>query len=159
MSVVEHYYDIKAAEEWERLEEHRTEFAVTMRALNEYLPAPPASILDVGGGPGRYAIALAQQGYHVTLVDLSSGCLRFARAKAQEAVATLAGYIHANALDLGAIPGGSYDSVLLLGPMYHLQAAEERRQAVAEAARVLVPGGRIFAAFITRYAPIRFVAK
>ena len=53
------------------MERHRTEFAVTLRALDEHLPPPPAHILDCGGGPGRYAIALAQRGYTVTLFDLS----------------------------------------------------------------------------------------
>jgi len=54
---------------------HRTEFAVTMRALADHLPPPPARVLDCGGGPGRYAIELARQGYEVTLFDLSAGCL------------------------------------------------------------------------------------
>jgi hypothetical protein len=45
------YYDRNTAVEWERLERHRTEFAVTLRALRHNLPPPPAAILDVGGGP------------------------------------------------------------------------------------------------------------
>ena len=52
---------------------HRTEFAVTKRALADYLPPPPARILDCGGGPGYYAIALTQQGYEVTLVRSITG--------------------------------------------------------------------------------------
>lgn len=63
MSKVERFYDQNPQYEWERLERHRTEFAVTMRVLEDYLPQPPAKILDVGGGPGRYAIALTQRGY------------------------------------------------------------------------------------------------
>jgi S-adenosylmethionine-dependent methyltransferase len=35
---VQTYYDQNVATEWERLERHRTEFAVTLRALNEFLP-------------------------------------------------------------------------------------------------------------------------
>ncbi len=59
MNEIEAFYDENAQYEWERLERHRTEFAVTLRALKDYLPPAPAKILDVGGGPGRYAIALA----------------------------------------------------------------------------------------------------
>ena len=59
---IERYYDRDPGCEWERLERHRTEFAVTMRALLEYLPPPPASVLDCGGGPGRYAIELKRDG-------------------------------------------------------------------------------------------------
>lgn len=43
-SRVESYYDDLAQQEWERLERHRTEFAVTLRALNDYLPVPPAHV-------------------------------------------------------------------------------------------------------------------
>jgi hypothetical protein len=38
MSNVQAYYDQNTVTEWERLERHRTEFAVTLRALNEFLP-------------------------------------------------------------------------------------------------------------------------
>ena len=37
MGRVERYYDEKAEQEWGRLEKHRTEFAVTMRVLGEWL--------------------------------------------------------------------------------------------------------------------------
>jgi SAM-dependent methyltransferase len=46
----------------------------------------------------------------------------------------------------------SADVVLLLGPLYHLIDAEDRRQALREAHRVLVPGGLLFAAAISRFA-------
>lgn len=158
-SIVEGFYDSNAEREWARLDAHRTEFAVTMRALSDYLPTPPATILDVGGGPGRYSIALAQSGYDVTLLDLSSAELEFARAKAEEAEVALADYRHANALDLSELSPGSYDAVLLMGPLYHLLTEDERRRALLEARHVLTDRGVIFASFITRYAPLRYAAK
>ncbi|MBL7497992.1 methyltransferase domain-containing protein [Frankia sp. CNm7] len=39
------------------------------RALRTHLPAPPGRILDVGGGDGTQAIALARDGYQVTICD------------------------------------------------------------------------------------------
>ncbi len=80
---IEQYYDDSPQREWERLERHRTEFAVASRVLTDTLPAPPASLLDVGGGPGRYALMLAEYGYLVTLLDLSQKNLAFARGKAE----------------------------------------------------------------------------
>lgn len=47
----------------------QVEFVRTMTILERTLPAPPARILDVGGGSGRYAAALAAQGHRVTLID------------------------------------------------------------------------------------------
>jgi SAM-dependent methyltransferase len=49
-------------------------------------------------------------------------------------------------------PGASADVVLLLGPLYHLAEPADRARALAEAARVLAPGGLLFAAAITRWA-------
>ncbi len=84
MDEVQAFYDKNAQNEWDRLDRHRTEFAVTLRALKDYLPHFPAEVLDVGGGPGQYSIALAKLGYQVTLLDLSEGCLQLAKKKAQE---------------------------------------------------------------------------
>src|SRR6187402_2149698 len=45
------------------------EFARTTVLLDRYLPAPASDVIDVGGGPGRYALWLAERGYRVHLVD------------------------------------------------------------------------------------------
>jgi ubiquinone/menaquinone biosynthesis C-methylase UbiE len=153
------YYDERPEQEWERLDLHRTEFAVTMRALSDYMPPPPSRVLDVGGGPGRYAVELARQRYEVTLLDMSRRMLDYAELKAEEAGVRLAGCVQANAMDLSLFPDGSYDAVLLMGPLYHLLRPKDRRRCVQEAGRVLKPGGVVFASFITRYTPIRYWAK
>jgi S-adenosylmethionine-dependent methyltransferase len=159
MKTVERYYNTDPVTEWERRDRHPTEFAVTFRILDEYLPLPPARILDDGGGPGRYSIILTQRGYDVTLLDLSAGNLALAGEKAAEAGVQLAGMRQADALDLSFIPDGEFDAVLLMGPLYHLLTIRERLQAVMEAERVLKPGGLIFAAFITRFALFRDAAS
>lgn len=152
---VARYYDADPEREWARMDRHRTEFAVTLRVLRERLPAPPARVLDCGGGPGRYAIELARQGYEVTLFDLSAGNLRLAREKAAGAGVTLAGFEQGTATDLSPFADASFDAVLLMGPLYHLLEESERLRALAEAYRVLKPGGPLFAAFISRYAAHR----
>ncbi len=158
-STIEQYYDSDAQIEWNRLERHRMEFAVTMRTLTSYLPPAPQSLLDVGGGPGRYALSLASLGYQVTLLDLSQSNLDFAEQKAQESNQIIQKYIHGNALNLSNLRLGTFDAVLLLGPLYHLLTSQEREQAVREAWQVLRPGGLFFASFITRYAAFRDLAK
>jgi S-adenosylmethionine-dependent methyltransferase len=47
--------------------------------LLEHLPAPPAPVLDVGGGAGHQSFPLARAGYDVTLLDPSSAMLDKAR--------------------------------------------------------------------------------
>jgi ubiquinone/menaquinone biosynthesis C-methylase UbiE len=155
---VAHLYDSNPAREWERMDRHRTEFALTLRALAQYLPPPPARVLDCGGGPGRYAVELARQGYRVTLFDLSAGNLALAQRQATEAGVSLDAFEHGNALDLSRFAADSFDAVLLMGPLYHLLEQAERVQALAEATRVLQPGGPLFAAFISRFAAHRDAA-
>lgn len=170
-AAVEKLYDSNPQREWERAERHRTEFAITLRALLQHLPPAPCRVLDCGGGPGRYAIELARLGYEVTLFDLSAGNLALARQKAaavQPAAAAiqpeaeggvaLAAYDQGTALDLSRYGDGSFDAVLLMGPLYHLLDEEERLRALSEARRVVKPGGPLFAAFITRFAVHRDAA-
>ncbi len=47
----------------------------------------------------------------------------------------------------------SVDAVLLLGPLYHLRRRAERVRALGEARRVVRPGGPVFVAAISRWAP------
>jgi SAM-dependent methyltransferase len=156
---IEGFYDMNVLEEWERLDRHRTEFALTLRALGEFLPPAPVQILDVGGGPGRYSIELARRGYNVTLVDLSQNNLEFAKEKAQESGVEILDHVHGDVLALEKLPLGAYDAALLFGPLYHLLDESDRRKAVQQVLNVLKPNGRLFAAFITRFAPIRDAAK
>ena len=158
MNTVEQGYDAMPQNEWRRLERHRVEYGVTMRAFEEYLPPAPATVADIGGSVGRYSIDLARRGYEVTLVDLSGKCLEFARCKADEAGVHLADIIHADARNLTMLADASFDAVLLMGPLYHLLEHEQRVLAVREAHRIVRPGGRIFATFVSRTSTIQCAA-
>ena len=41
-------YDSAPEHEWARMDRHRTEFFVTLRTFDDFLPQPPAAILDCG---------------------------------------------------------------------------------------------------------------
>lgn len=56
---------------------------VMHQQLLEHLPAPPASVLDVGGGAGHQSFPLAMAGYDVTLLDSSPAMLDQARQRLQ----------------------------------------------------------------------------
>ncbi len=71
---VRKYYDDNSLKEWERLEKNPLEFIFTTYKMDQYIQ-PGDSILDIGGGPGRYSIHYAQKGCGVTLVDLSEKIL------------------------------------------------------------------------------------
>ncbi len=56
---------------------------VLHQQLLEHLPAPPAPVLDVGGGAGHQSFPLAQAGYDVTLLDPSQSMLDKAQQRLQ----------------------------------------------------------------------------
>jgi len=128
------------------------ELARTQALLERYLPAPPAVVADVGGGPGRYAVWLVNRGYRVHLVDPAPLHVEQARAASKELRgATLAGAEVGDARAL-RLSDASVDAVLLMGPLYHLPERGDRLQAIAEARRVCRRGGVIVAAGISRFA-------
>jgi len=53
-------------------------------ALERFLPTPPSRVLDVGAGTGAMSLLAAELGHRVTSLDLSSGMLERAKAKAGE---------------------------------------------------------------------------
>ncbi|MFW6016735.1 MAG: class I SAM-dependent methyltransferase, partial [bacterium] len=150
---VEKYYDTNPENEWQRLKRHKIEFDITKRYLSEYIKKK-SKILDVGGGPGRYSIHLAEQGHEVSLLDLSFANIQFAREKAKEANVEIKQYIHANALELSEKVSGEYDVVLCMGPLYHLYQENDRIKVVELCMKKLRQRGILFAAFISAYAPM-----
>jgi len=146
------WYDEKY-DEWERLERHKIEFDITKRYLDEYIVGENLKIFDIGGGPGRYSIYLAEKGHKVSLLDLSKRNIGVAKEKSAEKGITLEAYIHGNALELGKYKQ-EYDVVLLMGPLYHLIEEADRKTVVEGALNLLKPNGIIVASFISNYAPM-----
>ena len=149
--VISDYYHVTPEET--RLEQgpFQLEEARTRELIQRFAPPPPATVLDVGGAAGAYALWLAAAGYSVHLLDsvprLVAEARRRSAAAARPILSCRVG--DARALD---VPDRTADIVLLMGPLYHLVDARDRVRALDEAARVLKPGGRLFAAAISRWA-------
>jgi len=134
-----------------RLERHQLEYDLTWRFLNQYLPSQ-GSILEIGAATGRYTLALARQGYTLTAVDLSEALIEKCRnIIAAEGLEQQVRLVVADARDLGEVPEKGFDAALLMGPLYHLVAEDDRRLALKEAFDRLREGGVIFSAFISRF--------
>lgn len=156
---VRRYYEGFGEREWQRLTapaDGALEFAVTCHALATHLPVT-GRVLDIGGGPGRYALWLAERGYQVVLADLSPTLLAIAREQVhQSGVSTrIEAIVEADACDLSNWADASFDAVVALGPFYHLPEPADRERAAAELHRVLRPGGVAFVALMPRYAFLR----
>ncbi len=146
--MIERHYD--QAREDERLAGAwgQLDLARTQEILRRHLPPPPAAVLDIGGGPGVYSRWLAGEGYEAHLIDLVPKHVEQARAGG--------GIASASVGDARSVarPDASADAVLLLGPLYHLIAREDRLLALREARRLLRPGAVLFAAAISRFASL-----
>jgi SAM-dependent methyltransferase len=144
------YYD-RGEEEGRLGDWGRLEFLRTQELLSRFLPAPPATVLDVGGAAGAYALPLAREGYDVHLLDPVALHVEQARAASAGQAAPLASAAVGDARDL-PFDDASADVVLMLGPLYHLTEAADRARALRESRRALRPGGLLVAAAITRFA-------
>ena len=94
------------------------------------------SVLDVGTGPGFFAILLAESGFHVTAVDMTPEMLEEARQNAG-ALAEKIDFREMNAEDL-CLPDDSYDVVVSRNLTWNLPYPEK---AYSEWHRVLRTGG------------------
>jgi len=156
--IVEEYYNGAVEVEWGRLERHVIEYEMTKRHIDQFLQ-PQSTILDVGGGPGRYSFHYAQRGHRVTLFDLSPENIRFAEAKQGELGIALDGLMVGNALSMHELPDQSFDFVLCMGPLYHLVEEHHRVEVLRECHRVTKDGGVVFFSFVTHMAQTLSVIK
>lgn len=165
MTELEEYYN-KFSEEKRLNSRHgQVEYRVSMKYIHEYLDeaagrgeeTSPARlhtdgekdirarirVADIGAGTGRYSVALAEEGYDVTAVELVRYNLGILRQKAGSSVKAIQG----NAMDLKKLESGCFDVTLLFGPMYHLFTFEDKKKALSEAKRITKPGGVILVAY------------
>lgn len=147
------YYDARGESEWHRLDnpyEGAIEEEMHRRAFEELIP-PGTRVLDVGGGPGKWAIWLLRRGHRVVLGDLSWKMLEIARREIAAEGLEAESVLELDARDLSAFAVGAFDVVMSMGPFYHLADETDRWRALAEARRVLRPGGLLLATVMTRY--------
>lgn len=124
----------------------------TEELILRHLPSAPATVFDIGGGAGAYALWLAARGYAVHLIDPVPKHVEQAQAASiKEIEFPLASAEIGDARQL-SFADNSADAVLLLGPLYHLVEREDRLQALREAHRVVRPGGVVWGAGISRFA-------
>lgn len=114
----------------------------TKSSTTDELTPQDIKILDIGAGTGRYSVALAEEGYDVTAVELVKYNLGILKQKNSNVKA-----MQGNALNLKKLNSNTFDVTLLFGPMYHLFGFEDKKKALLEAKRVTRPGGIILVAY------------
>lgn len=121
----------------------RTRTEVLHAQLRQHLPAPPANIVDVGGGSGEQSFLLARSGYQLTIVDPSTVMLAEAAQvlrrdpELRANVSLLEGSLATVVQTLGA---GTFDGVLCHGVLPFLETPSQALVTLRDLAR---PGGTI----------------
>lgn len=159
MTELEEYYN-KFNEEKRLNSRHgQVEFRTSLKYIHKYINNQIApqdfKILDIGAGTGRYSVALAEEGYDVTAVELVKYNLGILKSKNSSVKA-----MQGNALNLKKLANDQFDLTLLFGPMYHLFGFEDKLKALNEAKRVTKPGGIILVAYcMNEYGVLTYAFK
>jgi ArsR family transcriptional regulator len=128
------------AGEWNRIRSMHIDEAEVERAVLAALGAGEiADYLDIGTGTGRLIELIGPRARHALGVDLSREMLAVARANLERAGLT---HCSVRQADMYQLPLGShgFDVVTIHQVLHYL---EDPAAAIAEAARVLAPGGRL----------------
>ncbi len=140
--------------EWKRLSKGKAilEFITTVHYLERYLPGR-GTILDLGSGPGKYAVWLADRGYDVVAVDPVEVNIRSLtyRMRALGLSKHLKKAYIGYAQNLDFIESKTFDAVVCLGgPFSHIMSLHERKTAASEILRVAKRKAKIFISVMGR---------
>lgn len=127
---------------------------VLWAALEDVLEQfPGATVLDIGGGTGGFAVRIAERGHQVRVIDPSPDALAALGRRAEErGVADRIVAEQGDLSDLGdLVPEGSVDVVLCHGV---LEVVADPAAALAAVAAVLQPGGVLSLLVAQRHAAV-----
>jgi ubiquinone/menaquinone biosynthesis C-methylase UbiE/DNA-binding transcriptional ArsR family regulator len=133
-------YFRRYAAEWDRIRRLHVADAAVESAIRDALADKPVrSLLDLGTGTGRMLELFGPDIERGLGLDLSLDMLALARARLDRAGLKHCSVRHGDIYDL-ALPRDSFDVVIIHQVLHFL---DDSARAIAEAARVLRPGGRL----------------
>jgi len=131
---------------------HKIEFITSTNFLNKVIKKN-SCILDVGAATGKYSFYYAGKGNMVTAVDLSPKNIEVLKRKWELCnFKNNLNFSLGDARDLSDYESNSFDTVLCMGPIYHLADEEDKMKCIDECVRVLRPGGILAVAYINKFA-------
>lgn len=145
-TVAQRYFETHAGD-WDRLRAlHVSESEVEAAMLDALGPGSFDTIVDLGTGTGRTLELLAGRFDYALGIDANQAMLAYARSKIEQAGLRNAHVRHGDIYNL-PLDDASADAVVMHQVLHYLT---QPAQAIAEAARILKPGGKLL---IVDFAP------
>jgi len=129
----------------------RVRFELLLGQVLTALPAPPASVVDAGGGTGQLAVPLARLGHRVTVVDTSAAMLATCAQRAADESPELAeriATVQGDVVELPALLGAASQDAALCHEV--VTCVEDAAAVLGGLAEVLRPGGVLSLTFANR---------
>jgi SAM-dependent methyltransferase len=166
-SLISRFFDEYGEREWNRLAAEAPAMdrvnLETHRALLREFVRSGDRVLEVGAGPGRFTIELAELGARVVVADVSRGQLDLHREKlaAAGAEAAVEARVLADVVELSQFAAEEFDvGVCIGGPLSYV--CDRAADGLRELLRVTRPGGHVVLSVMSklgaarRYAPALF---
>ena len=152
---IQKMYDYGAEIEYQRLQKspiHEAEFILTTDLIKEFVK-PDSLVIDIGSGPGIYSEFLIKKlNCNVGLVDLSMNELEFFKKRIKSDYLGKIEFVRQDsATNLNWVADNYFESILLMGPMYHLVSENERIKVFNNCKRILKKDGIIIVSYISIY--------
>lgn len=147
-SLIDYYYQTDEDNRLKKKNSHRIEFLSTMHIF-EQLFDKPMKILDCCAGGGIYAFELAKT-HEVTACDLIDKHVSLLKEKnIKNPILKCIQQI--DVLNMSKFTDESFDVVLCMGALYHLQDKEDRKKAISECLRVVKKDGFVVFSYLNRW--------
>jgi SAM-dependent methyltransferase len=150
------WYDEYGEKEWLRFEQSaagRINFEIHRRLLAEFVREGD-HVLEVGAGPGRFTLELAEIGARVFVADVSERQLALHREKTASVEAAIDDRALIDVVDLARFAEGTFDATVCYGgPISYVLAEADR--AVGELLRVTRSGGYVLLSVMSLLGSVR----
>lgn len=152
--VIQYY---SSNDEDSRYQNQQLEFFVTNRLLNRYIPKS-SKVLELGAGSGRYTEEIASWGHEVTSVELAPSLAKVAEDRLGKTPQSNSVKVHcSDARQWLEDDETTYDAVLCMGPMYHLEQKSERIMMMKAMSKRLAKDGLLVTTHLTRVGLISYM--
>ncbi len=149
------YY--RSNQEETRLDVQQLEYRVTLGLFAKYVK-PSSKILELGAGSGRYTLPLVKQGHHVTAIELVEELTNQNRARVErEGFLDRATFFSGDARHVIRETAGAFDTVLAMGPFYHLIDGQDRIELMSTVTEKTRKGGLVMTTHLTRLGVIAYM--